>query len=82
MVGIAGCQIDTAIEMARQDQPPSVPSMRGARRAALLKAERASVGAKGRQPQTEAAPIRQVSELLGMDADSEKANLWLIALTV
>jgi hypothetical protein len=47
-----------------------------------LKAERAAIGAKGRQIETEAAPIRYVAELLGADTDSEKAIRWLIALMV
>jgi hypothetical protein len=49
-------------------------------------AERASVTAKGRQIETEAAPIRYVAELLGTDTDtdtdSERAIRWLIALMV
>jgi hypothetical protein len=49
---------------------------------AALKEERASVTAKGRQIETEAAPIRYVAELLGLDSDSEKAIRWLIALMV
>ena len=32
--------------------------------------------------EVEAAPIRYVAELLGADADSEKAIRWLIALMV
>ena len=47
-----------------------------------LKADRAALGAKGRQIETEAAPIRYVAELLGSDADSERAIRWLIALMV
>jgi len=49
---------------------------------AALKAERASVAAKGRQAETEAAPIRYVAELVGADTDSERAIRWLIALMV
>ncbi len=49
---------------------------------AALKAERASVAAKGEQMETEAAPIRYVAELLGVDTDAEKAIRWLIALMV
>jgi hypothetical protein len=49
---------------------------------AALKAERAQVAAKGRQAETEAAPIRYVAELLGADTDSERAIRWLIALMV
>ncbi len=47
-----------------------------------LKAERAALGAKGRQIETESAPIRYVAELLGTDTDSERAIRWLIALIV
>ena len=47
-----------------------------------LKAERAALGAKGRQMETEAAPIRYVAEFVGADTDSEKAIRWLIALIV
>jgi hypothetical protein len=47
-----------------------------------LKAERAAVAAKGRQIETEAAPIRYVAELLGAGTDSERAIRWLIALMV
>jgi hypothetical protein len=47
---------------------------------AALKAERASLAAQGRKIETEAAPIRYVGELLGLDTDSEKAIRWLIAL--
>jgi hypothetical protein len=49
---------------------------------AALKAERASVAAKGRQIETEAAPIRYVAELVGVTTDSERAIRWLIALMV
>jgi hypothetical protein len=49
---------------------------------AALKAERAGVAAKGRQIETEAAPIRYVAELLGVDTDRERAIRWLIALMV
>jgi hypothetical protein len=49
---------------------------------ASLKAERASVAAKGRQIETEAAPIRYVAELVGADTDSERAIRGLIALIV
>jgi len=49
---------------------------------AALKAERAGLGAKGKQIETEAAPIRYVAELLGVETDPEKAIRWLIALMV
>jgi hypothetical protein len=47
-----------------------------------LKAERTALSAKGRQIETEAAPIRYVAELIGADADNERAIRWLIALMV
>jgi hypothetical protein len=47
---------------------------------AALKAERASVAARGRQIETEAAPIRSVTEVVGTDTDSERAIRWLIRL--
>jgi hypothetical protein len=47
-----------------------------------LKAERAALGAKGRQLETDAAPIRYVAEMLGVDSDSERAIRWLIVLMV
>ena len=40
------------------------------------------MSAKGRQIETEAAPIRCVAELFGADADSERTIRWLIALMV
>jgi hypothetical protein len=45
-----------------------------------FKAERAALGAKGKQIGTEAAPIRYAAGLLGVD--SEKTIRWLIALMV
>jgi hypothetical protein len=47
-----------------------------------LKTERTALSAKGRQIETEAAPIRYVAELIGSDTDSEQAIRWLIALMV
>jgi hypothetical protein len=47
-----------------------------------LKAERAALGAKGRQLETDAVPIRYVAEMLGVDTDSERAIRWLIVLMV
>jgi hypothetical protein len=44
---------------------------RAAEALAELKARHAGVAAKGRQAETEAAPIRYVAELLGVDTDSE-----------
>ncbi len=39
-------------------------------------------GPSGWPAETEAAPIRYVAELIGADADSERAIRWLIALLV
>jgi hypothetical protein len=47
-----------------------------------LKVERSALGAKGRQIETEAAPIRYVAELVGADADSERAIRWLVLMMV
>jgi len=49
---------------------------------ATLKAELASLAAKGRQAETEAAPIRYVAELFNANGDDEGAIRWLIALMV
>jgi hypothetical protein len=48
---------------------------------AALQAERASVAAKGRQIETEAAPIRYVAAVFGV-ADQETAIRWLILMMV
>ena len=45
-------------------------------------AERATVAARARQVETEAAPIRYVAKLISADTDSERAIRWLIALMV
>jgi hypothetical protein len=47
-----------------------------------IRTERAALGAKGRQIETEAAPIQYVAELLGTNADSERAIRWLILMMV
>jgi hypothetical protein len=49
---------------------------------ATLKAERASVAARSRQAEIEAAPIRYIVELLGDVTDGERAIRWLIAVMV
>jgi hypothetical protein len=49
---------------------------------AALQTERAAAAARGRQAEVEALPIRYVAELVGADADSERAIRWLIALMV
>jgi hypothetical protein len=46
-----------------------------------LKTERAALIAKGHQAEVEAAPIRYVAELVGVDSD-ERAIRWQIALMV
>jgi hypothetical protein len=46
---------------------------------AALKAERASLAAKGRRIERETAPIRYVADMLGTDTDTECATRWLIA---
>jgi hypothetical protein len=50
-----------------------------------LQAERAALGAKGRQIETEAAPIRYVAAIFGVadGAEGQEAAIrWLIALMV
>jgi hypothetical protein len=59
-----------------------VEAVKAAGTLAALKTERASLAVKGRQIETEAAPIRYVAELIGADTDSERAIRWLIALMV
>jgi hypothetical protein len=49
---------------------------------AALKTERASVAAKGRAVESEAAPIRYVAELIGTDTDSDRVIRWLILMMV
>jgi hypothetical protein len=49
---------------------------------AALQAERAGVAARGRQVESEAAPVRYVAELVGAGHDGERAIRWLIALMV
>jgi hypothetical protein len=51
----------------------STPNVNATGALAVLKAERASVTAKARQLETEAAPIRHVAEPIGADSDSEWA---------
>jgi hypothetical protein len=45
-----------------------------------LKAKRTTLGAKGRQIESEAAPIHNVAESIGAETDSERAIRWLLAL--
>jgi len=72
----------TAIE-ARRKGPESLAGQReGAALAPRLKAQHAALGTKGRQIETEAAPIRYVAELVGADTDSERAIRWLILMMV
>jgi len=87
--------IDSAIdEAAKRGKTNTAKStMEGQRRARAslvgerkrlmaLQIERTSVVAKGKQIETEAAPIRYVAELIGASADSERAIRWLTALIV
>jgi hypothetical protein len=59
-----------------------VPAAEAAGTLVSLKAEPASVAAKGRQAETEAARIRYVAELVSGDTDSEHVLRWLIVLMV
>jgi hypothetical protein len=73
----------TAIEAQRKSRDGLAGQRRReASTLADLKAERAALVAKGRQMETEAAPIRYVAELVGADTDSERALRWLILLMV
>jgi hypothetical protein len=73
----------TAIEAQRKSREAlSGQRQREGTALADLKAERAAINAKGKQIETEAAPIRYVAELIGADTDSERAIRWLIALIV
>jgi hypothetical protein len=45
-----------------------------------LQADRATLGANGRQIEAEAAPIRNVAKPIGVDTDSEWAIRWFLAL--
>jgi hypothetical protein len=46
---------------------------------AVLQAERAAIGAKGRQIDTEAAPIRYVAELVGEGRAAVATTITLLA---
>jgi hypothetical protein len=73
----------TAIAAQRKSREALVEQRRAeASTLADLKAERSALGAKGRQIETEAAPIRYVAELVGADTDSERAVRWLILMMV
>lgn len=49
---------------------------------AAFKADRAGVAARGRQQETEAAPIVYAAQMVGLGGDSEQAIRWLILLMV
>ncbi len=73
----------TAIAAQRKSREALVEQRRAeASTLADLKAERSALGAKGRQIETEATPIRCVAELVGADTDSERAIRWLILMMV
>jgi hypothetical protein len=72
----------SAIEAQKKRREALVDErMREAGALATLRTERASVVARGRQIETEAAPIRYVAAVFGV-ADQETAIRWLIALMV
>ena len=72
-----------AIEALRRTREElAVQRQREGKDLADLKAERATMGAKGRQIETEDAPLRYVAELFGAEADSERAIRWLILMMV
>jgi hypothetical protein len=90
-------QIDSTIEEAakRDRTDAALSTIDGQRRRVLvdesqqeastfadLKAERATLGAKGRQIEAEAVPIHHVAEPIGADTDSDWAIRWLLALMV
>jgi hypothetical protein len=67
----------TAMEGQRRARAALVEERdRAAGAMASLKTERVTVAAKGRQVETEAAPIRYVAELIGAGTDSERAIRW------
>jgi hypothetical protein len=73
----------TAIAAQRKSREALVEQRRtDASTLADLKAERSALGAKGRQIEAEATPIRYVAELVGADTDSERAIRWLILMMV
>ena len=73
----------TAIEGQRKGREALVTQrQREATILADLKAEHATLSAKGHQIETEAAPIRYVAELVGAETDSERAIRWLILMMV
>jgi hypothetical protein len=72
-----------AIEAARKTREVlAAQRQRKGKTLADLKAERTALGAKGRQIETEAAPIRYVAELLGADDNGERAIRGLILMIV
>jgi uncharacterized OB-fold protein len=79
-------QIDSTIEEAAKSGRINAvfPAIYGQRKAStladLIKAERETLGAKGRQIEAEAAPIRHAAEPIGAEIDSEWALRWLLAL--
>src|SRR6266849_5583229 len=73
----------TAMAAQRKSREALVEQRRAeASTLADLNAERSALGTKGRQIETEAAPIRYVAELVGADADSERAIRWLVLMMV
>jgi hypothetical protein len=58
------------------------PRQQEASTLADLKAERATLGANGRQVEAEAAPMRYDAQPIGADTHGEQAIRWLLALMV
>jgi ribosomal protein L32 len=70
----------SAVDGQRKSRQVPAGGRREASTLAALKAERASLAAKGRQVETEAAPIRYVADLVGAETNNEWALRWLLAL--
>jgi hypothetical protein len=70
----------SAIDGQRKARQALAGRHRKASTLANLKAKRATLGAKGRQIEAEAAPIRNDAEPIGAETDSEWAIRWLLAL--
>jgi hypothetical protein len=72
--------IFSAIDGQREARQALAGGHRKASTLADLKPRRATLGAKGRQIEAEAAPIRDVAEPIGAETHSELALRWLLAL--
>jgi hypothetical protein len=72
--------IPSAIDGRRKVRQMLAGGRRGASTSADLKAERATLGAKGRQIEAGATAIRHVAEPICAETDSERTIRWLLAL--